>query len=1178
MAEDGKIKIDKFDGHDFGFWKMQIEDYLYQKKLHEPLAEAKPTCMKAEDWTLLDREALGAVRLSLAKNVAYNVVNEKTTYGLLKALSNMYEKPSASNKVFLIRQLVNTKMNEGASVADHVNEFNSILSRLMSVDIKFDDEVQALLLLSSLPESWSGTVTAVSGSTGSTKLKFDNIRDLILGEDIRRKTSGEYSNSLLSAEDKGIPYRARLTVKQWQQKKMIEDYLYQKKLHEPLAEAKPTSMKAEDWVLLDRQALGAVRLSLAKNVAYNVVNEKTTYGLLKALSNMYEKPIHVVTEFNSILSRLMSVDIKFDDEVQALLLLSSLPESWKTSGEYSNSLLSAEDKGRAESKTEGRSITEKDHFQNQCSKPVTSRDKEVNMAARDYADALLERFKLRSGKARLADDKTLDIAGVGDWTLKDVRDQQWKVTKGSLVVARGNKRGSLYMVEVPSDGINASIDDLQKTVVGFCEPCVLGKQKKVSFVKSRNTKKLQRLELVHTDVYGPTSVASIGGSRYYVTFIDDSSRKNGVAERMNRTLNGRAKSMRLHAGLPKMFWEDSVTTAAYLINRGPSVPLGFRIPKEEWQGKEVSLAHLRVFGCDSYVKVKDVARDKLDAKSVKCTFIGYGSDEMGYRFWDSKSHKVVRSRDVTFNEDSLYGAKAATDSSNLIKPNQKDQVVLEDSLENLANKSIVTEHGLSSEITQSPGGSSDTSGGSENSGSFEDSGRSDEKDSEDRASSEEGGSETPQLRRSTREPRAPKKAINEEIVSLEKNQTWSIVRLPAGKKTLQSKWVFRVKEEQDGKKMYKARLVVKGFQQKQGAAENLHLEQLDVKPAFLHGNLDEDIYMTQPEGFQSAGKEENLVCKLKKSLYGLKQAPRQWYLKFDNFMQRAWYKRCAMDHCPAKQILGMSIIRDKTKGTLRLSHEKYIGKVLEKFNMKDAKARCQPLRDHFKLSKIQAPKTEASRRRMAKVPYASAVGSVMYSMVCTRPDIAHVVGVVSRFMSNPGREHWEAVKWLLRYLKGTSKATLCFSRKKVVLEGFSDSDYGGCLDSGKSTTGYVFTVGGTTVSWMSRIQKCVAMSTTEAEYMVIAEAGKYAIHLAKNRVFHGTLSLKKILGAKNPADMLTKVVMTEKLKLAQLQLAFEITDERRIANISLPRLGHKPGYNITEYDLSNVDLSPCEET
>nr|GEY72980.1 retrovirus-related Pol polyprotein from transposon TNT 1-94 [Tanacetum cinerariifolium] len=143
------------------------------------------------------------VRLSLAKNVAYNIVNEKTTFGLIKALSNMYEKPSATNKVFLIRQLVNLKMKEGGSVTDHVNEFNSIISRLISVDIKFEDEVQALLLLSSLPDSWSGTITAVSSSTGSAKLSFEGIRDLILGEDMRRRSAGESSSSLLNTEDRG---------------------------------------------------------------------------------------------------------------------------------------------------------------------------------------------------------------------------------------------------------------------------------------------------------------------------------------------------------------------------------------------------------------------------------------------------------------------------------------------------------------------------------------------------------------------------------------------------------------------------------------------------------------------------------------------------------------------------------------------------------------------------------------------------------------------------------------------------------------------------------------------------------------------------------------------------------------------------------------------------------------
>ena len=144
MAEDSKIKINKFDGSDYGFWKMQIEDLLYQKGMHLPILGQQPDGMYDEEWKLLDRQALGVVRLSLAKSVAYNIVNETTTYGVLKALSNMYEKPSASNKVFLIRQLVNTKMKEGMSVTSHINEFNSIISRLASVEIKFEDEVQAL--------------------------------------------------------------------------------------------------------------------------------------------------------------------------------------------------------------------------------------------------------------------------------------------------------------------------------------------------------------------------------------------------------------------------------------------------------------------------------------------------------------------------------------------------------------------------------------------------------------------------------------------------------------------------------------------------------------------------------------------------------------------------------------------------------------------------------------------------------------------------------------------------------------------------------------------------------------------------------------------------------------------------------------------------------------------------
>ncbi|PKA49109.1 Retrovirus-related Pol polyprotein from transposon TNT 1-94 [Apostasia shenzhenica] len=137
------------------------------------------------------------IRLTLARNVAFNIINEKTTSGLMKALCNMYEKPSTSNKVYLMHRLFNLKMTEGSSVTDYINEFNIITPQLSSVDINFDDEVKALILLSSLPESWSTTVTAMSSSSGQKKMKLQEIRELILREDISKRESGESPGILL---------------------------------------------------------------------------------------------------------------------------------------------------------------------------------------------------------------------------------------------------------------------------------------------------------------------------------------------------------------------------------------------------------------------------------------------------------------------------------------------------------------------------------------------------------------------------------------------------------------------------------------------------------------------------------------------------------------------------------------------------------------------------------------------------------------------------------------------------------------------------------------------------------------------------------------------------------------------------------------------------------------------
>ena len=167
---------------------------------------------------------------------------------------------------------------------------------------------------------------------------------------------------------------------------------------------------------------------------------------------------------------------------------------------------------------------------------------------------------------------------------------------------------------------------------------------------------------------------------------------------------------------------------------------------------------------------------------------------------------------------------------------------------------------------------------------------------------------------------------------------------------------------------------------------------------------------------------------------------------------------------PVKNILGMKIILDRKVQKLWLSREAYFHKVLQHFNMGKAKPVSTPLGLHFKLSAGQSPSTVEEKEAMQYIPYASAMGSLTYAMVCTRPDIAHAVGLVSRFLSNPSKEHWNVVKWILRYLQGTADLKLCYGSDKPILVGYSDADMAGDIDSRRSTLGYLVTFAGGAVA------------------------------------------------------------------------------------------------------------------
>ena len=649
---------------------------------------------------------------------------------------------------------------------------------------------------------------------------------------------------------------------------------------------------------------------------------------------------------------------------------------------------------------------------------------------------------------------------------------------------------------------------------------------------------------------------------------------------MNRTLIERVRCLLSDAKLPNSFWGEALYAVAHVINLTPTIALQNDVPDSFWYGKKPSYDHLRVFGCKCFVHVPKDERSKLDAKTRQCIFIGYGQDEFGYRCYDPIEKKLVRSRDVVFVEDQTIEdigkvEKSKSQAENLVDLDPAPSAPVPDLVDAEDQANVQDDTQVADEVTIPADEVVDDR--------YEVLGEQQEvllrrPARESRPSTRYSPSEYVLLTDSE-EPECYEEAIEseqkvkwisamkDEMQSLYDNETFELVKLPKDRKALKNRWIYRVKhEESSSSPRYKARLVVKGFSQKKGvdfeeifspvvkmssirvilglvATLDLELEQMDVKTAFLHGDLEEEIYMEQPEGFIEKGKE-SYVCKLKKSLYGLKQAPRQWYKKFESVMVQQGYKKTTSDHCvfvqkfsdndfiilllyvddmlivglnslriqnlkgelsksfamkdlgPAKQILGIRITRDRKCKKLWLSQEKYIEKVLQRFNMAKAKAVSTPLPTSLKLSVKQSP-NEQEEEYLQKVPYASAVGSLMYAMVCTRPDLAHAVGVVSRFLSNPGKEHWNAVKWILRYLQGTSSLKLCFGTEKPILCGYTDSDMAGDVDSRRSTSGYLVTFAGGAVSWQSRLQKCIALSTTEAEFIAATEACKELLWMKK---------------------------------------------------------------------------------
>ncbi|WKA12852.1 hypothetical protein VitviT2T_030203 [Vitis vinifera] len=678
---------------------------------------------------------------------------------------------------------------------------------------------------------------------------------------------------------------------------------------------------------------------------------------------------------------------------------------------------------------------------------------------------------------------------------------------------------------------------------------------------------------------------------------------NGVSERRNRTLLDMVRSMMRFTDLPLNLWGYALEAAAYLLNKIHTKTIS-TTPYEIWKGRKPNLKHIKVWGCPAYVK--KLQTDKLEARSDKCRFIGYPKETMGYYFYHPLDHKVFVARGGTFLEreflaEGSHGKEIELDETqeetNETTAAQEHEMEFEQpffdvlkSTQRLQSPTIVApEPAIVQEQVNEPEPAVVQ-----------------EQVNEpilEQIQQPLNPIHEP-LRRSSRAHRAPdrlnlmvqddlsnevhhndddpknyeeamqsldrnkwQEAMESEIESMKINKVWTLVEASKDIKPIGCKWVYKKKIGADGKvETYKARLVAKGYRQKEGidydetfspvamlksirillaiaAYYDYEIWQMDVKTAFLNGELKEDVYMTQPEGYTSMS-DHNKVCKLRRSIYGLKQASRSWNIHFNKTIEKFDFVKCEEEPCvykrfsgstiiflvlyvddilligndiPAMQgtkvwlseqfsmkdlgeaayILGIKIYRDRSKRLLGLSQSMYIDTILKRYNMENSKRGYLPIGTGVTLSREDCPKTPKERERMNRVPYASAVGAIMYTMTCTRPDVAYALSVASRYQANPGEEHWKVVKTILKYLRRTKDQFLIYGESELKLKGYTDASFASDKDDSKSISGYVFTLNGGAVSWKSSKQATVADSTTEAEYIAASEAAKEAVWMKK---------------------------------------------------------------------------------
>ena len=679
-----------------------------------------------------------------------------------------------------------------------------------------------------------------------------------------------------------------------------------------------------------------------------------------------------------------------------------------------------------------------------------------------------------------------------------------------------------------------------------------------------STKEIHVVKRLHTDNAGEYLVSTFQkrlaelGIKH-TTVIPYTPEQNGLAERYNRTLLEKTKCILNESGFPKSLWGEAILNVAYVLNLSPTSKLDNKTPYEALTSKRPSVKYLRKFGSLVYFHVPKEKRSKLDPNNRRGFLLGYSDVISQYRIYVPEDKTVILSSSVKILENISYGDVVSfnkhsdenlenldshffdennviqiipSESSNFTPPKMNKNLVQEVPESQNETIDVISEMDLANEKETETNVISDSLQRLPQINYFEDNSVPQEKHLD--------------IQEAKNDPHWMQ-AIQKELSSIENHKVYEVVDKASaiGQTILDLRWVFTIKPGG----LHKARLVAKGFRQKGGIdyydtyspvididslrillvygyINNYNMLQLDVKTAFLYGNLDEEIYCHQPPGFS----ENNKIWKLKKSLYGLKQAPRCWNDRLHNHLTKIGFVRnrsqpCMYHHSDdvhlgvyvddmillaktekdllrhkslleeefeikdlgfPKTILGINIKTDENE--IHLSQQEYIDSILKAFKMSDCNGVSTPMTSGVRLQKPEVCEE--------KYPYRNAIGMLTYLSSRTRPDISFTVHKLAQFNNSYDKTHWACIKHLLRYLKKTRNFTLHYSRKKIsqnYVSGYSDSDHGGDRIDRKSTSGYVFIFCGGPISWKSKKQSRQSLSSTEAEITAACSAVRHAI-------------------------------------------------------------------------------------